>query len=159
MPHPAQLRLPTTPIRIFVDQLVQITPTEAKILVYACERALGSAPGPEIPASASIVLSPTEIIKLTGVSDLYRNATDLAYLINPGFIERVFDFTLYKDADKFDITPSRLGLELYMHCHGRHEKLDPHLVKMAKAHLANFLPSPQPAAIDKRTPPSMLSSS
>lgn len=137
--------------QIFVDLLVHITPTEARILLLACERALSAGPGPENSASASIILSPREMVHLTGVHDLTRNATDLAYLFNLGLIQSVFDFTSYRDIESFDITPSNLGLELYNHCHGHSEKIDPQLVLAAKEHLAVFFPPPIPSAFEDFT--------
>ncbi|MGB8030772.1 MAG: hypothetical protein WCF30_14045 [Terracidiphilus sp.] len=137
--------------QIFVELLVNITPTEARILVHACERALSSTPGPENSASVPIVLSPREMVQLTGVHDHSRNATDLAYLFNLGLIENVFDFTSYRDVESFDITPSSLGLELYKHCHGHSEKIDPQLVAAAREHLAVFFPPPIPSAFKKFT--------
>ena len=138
--------------QIFVDLLVHITPTEAKIFLYGCERALSSAPGPENSASAPIVLSTQEMVHLTGVHDLSRNATDLAYLFNLGLIQNLFDFTSYRDVESFDITPSRLGLELYNHCHGQCEKIDPQLVASAREHLAVFFPPPIPSVFENFIP-------
>jgi len=41
-------------------------------------------------------------------------------------IEKVFDFTSYVPKDSFDITPSRLGLEMYERCKaGRIEPQSP----------------------------------
>jgi hypothetical protein len=137
--------------QIFVDLLVHITPTEARILLLACERALSSTPGPENSASVPIVLSPREMVQLTGVHDLTRNATDLAYLFNLGLIENVFDFTSYRDIESFDITPSSLGLELYKHCHGHSEQVDPQLVATAREHLAVFFPPPIPSVFENFT--------
>ena len=144
--------------QILADLLVHVTPVEARILAHACDRVLASAPGPENSAPASIVLSPDEIVKVTGVHDLYRNATDLGYLFNLGLIEKVFDFTSYHQADTFDLTPSPLGLALYKHCRGQRESLDPQIVESANAHLANFLPAPH-AAVDNQAPPSPPASS
>jgi hypothetical protein len=138
--------------QIFVDLLVHITPTEGKILLYACERALSSTPGLENSASAPIVISAQEMVHLTGVHDLGRNATDLAYLFNLGLVENLFDFTSYRDIENFDITPSRLGLELYSHCHGPSQKIDPQLVAGAREHLAAFFPPPIPSAFENFTP-------
>ncbi len=138
--------------QIFVDLLVEITPTEAKIFLHGCERALSSAPGPENSASGSIVLNPQEIVQLTGIHDLTRNATDLAYLFNLGLIQNVFDFTSYRVINSFDITPTRLGLELYKHCHGHSEKIDPRLVETAREHLAVFFPPPIPSVFEDFTP-------
>ena len=145
--------------QIFADLLVHITPIQAKIFVLACERALGSAPGAENSPSGSVVLTSMEMVELTGVHDLYRNATDLAYLFNLGLIEKVFDFSWYQDAESFDITPSRLGLELYKHCHGSREKLEQHLVDSANDHLSNFFPPPLPSIWDDESLPPQPSSS
>jgi hypothetical protein len=138
--------------RILAELLVQFTATQAKIFIFACERALNGVQGSGNPASGPVVLTPKEIVGLTGVHDLYRNATDLAYLFNLGLIDKVFDFTSYHDADQFDITPTLLCLELYRHCHGSRESLAPALVESAKNHLANFLPAPQPADVNSQTP-------
>ena len=138
--------------QIFVDILVHFTTTEARILLHACERALSSTSGPENSAAVPIVLSPHEMVRLTGVHDLSRNATDLAYLYNLGLIEHLFDFTSYRDIESFDITPSRLGLELYRHCHGHSEKIDPQLVVGAREHLAVFFPPPIPSVFEDFIP-------
>jgi hypothetical protein len=138
--------------QIFVDLLVQITPRQAMIFTHACERALSSAPALGDFTPASVVLGPDEIVQLTGMHDLTRNATELAYLFNLGLIQNVFDFTSYRDFDRFDITPSRLGLELYRHCHGQRGKIDPQLVAAAREHLAVFLPPPIPSTFENFTP-------
>ena len=138
--------------QIFVDLLVHITPTEAKILLPACERAISAMPGPENAASAPIVVSPHEMVQLTGVHDHSRNSTDLAYLFNLGLVEHLFDFTSYRDIESFDITPSSLGLELYKHCHDHSEKIDPQLIAGAREHLAVFFPPPIPSAFENFMP-------
>ena len=140
--------------QVFVDLLIHITPVQAKIIIYACEQALGSSPGAEHSPSDSIVLNSREIIELTGMYDLYRNATDLAYLYNLGLIKKLFDFTSYHGAETFDITPTILGLELYKHCHGHREKPEQNLIEAANAHLLNFLTQTQPTDIDGKTLPS-----
>ena len=138
--------------RILAELLVQFTATQAKIFKLACERALNGAHDAGNAASGPVVLTPKEIVELTGIHDLYRNATDLAYLFNLGLIEKVFDFTSYHDAERFDISPTLLGIELYKHCHGSRERLAPELVESAKTHLSNFLPAPQSADVNSPTP-------
>ena len=151
--------------QIFVNLLIHVTPVQARILSHACERAMGSAPGAENSPSCSIVLNAKEMVELTGVHDLTRNATDVAYLFNLGLIQKLFDFTSYREVESYDITPSSLGLELYKHCHGSREKIEPNLVEAANAHLLTFLPPPLPVDqrqnffIDGQTPPPPLSSS
>lgn len=144
--------------QVLVDLLVHLTPVEGKIFARACDRVL-AAPESEGSAPASVVFSPEEIVEITGVHDPYRSATDLGYLFNLGLIQKPFDFSSYRQADSFDVTPSDLGLALYKHCRGRREKLDPHLVESANAHLADFLPAPRPAATDTQPRPSTTPSS
>jgi hypothetical protein len=134
-----------------VELLVHVTPVEAKIFVLACQRALASTPGSENAPSGRVMVSPEEMVELTGFHDLSRAGTDVAYLFNLGLIEKVFDFTSYHELVSFDVTPSSLGLELYKRCHGYRGKLDPHLVEVAQAHLANFIE--QPHLIDVPGPP------
>ena len=138
--------------QILVNLLIEITPHQAMILTHACERTLSSASAPGDFIPASVVLGPDEIVQLTGMYDLTRNATELAYLFNLGLVQNVFDFTSYRDFDRFDITPSRLGLELYRHCRGQRSKIDPQLVAAAKEHLAVFLPPPIPSPFENFTP-------
>jgi hypothetical protein len=139
--------------QIFVDLLVHLTPTQSKIFILACEKALGFAPVATDAVPVSIVIGPKEMIQLTGEHDMNRAATDVAYLYNLGLIRRVFDFTSYHDVESFDITPSILGLELYKHCHGSREKIDPQLAEKASAHLSNFLPAPQSLALSDENQP------
>jgi hypothetical protein len=138
--------------QIFVDLLIEITPRQAMIFTHACERALSSAPATGDFIPASVVLGPNEIVRLTGIHDLTRNATELAHLFNVGLIQNVFDFTSYRDFDRYDITPSRLGLELYRHCRGQRGKIDLQLVAAAREHLAVFLPPPIPSVFENFTP-------
>ena len=84
-----------------------------------------------------MILSPDEMVRLNGVSDLGRNATDLAHLFNLGLMKKLFDFTSYHEIDSFDITPSPLGLELCRHCQGERGKIDPQLVASAREQLAD----------------------
>jgi len=129
--------------QILVDLLVNLTPTQAKIFVLACERVLAHASGLQKSAYDPVILTPKEMVALIGIHDLSRAATDLAYLFNLGLIRSVFDFSSYHQIDSFDVTPSHLGVELYRHCHGSREKLDPALVEKAKDQLEHFLPTPQ----------------
>lgn len=144
--------------QVLVELLVHVTTVEAKILAYACDRVLGSAEGSENSGLASVVLTPEEIVRVTGVHDLHRNATDLGYLFNLGLIEKVFDFSSYSHTDRFDVTPSPLGLALYKHCRGEREKLAPQLIESAGGYLANFMPAPHPP-VDNKTPSAEPSSS
>lgn len=102
----------------FVDLLVNVTHVQGLILVAGCEKALEQTPETEDQPPAPIIRSPEEMIQLTSFYDLSRIAENIAYLFNFGLIERNFDFTSYLPTESFDITPSKLGLELYRRCLG-----------------------------------------
>jgi hypothetical protein len=105
--------------RDFIELLVQVTETQARILVAGCKRARESMSGVEGERSKEIIITPEEMIQITGMYDAYRIATEVSYLYNFGLLEKVFDFTTYTSKEKFDITPSKLGLELFKVCRGR----------------------------------------
>ncbi|MGB0064998.1 MAG: hypothetical protein WBP85_11185 [Terracidiphilus sp.] len=137
--------------QIFVDLLIHITAHQARILTHACERVRNSARASGGFASGSVVLSPDEMVRLNGVSDLGRNATDLAHLFNLGLIKKLFDFTSYREIDCFDITPSPLGLELCRHCQGERGKIDPQLAAFAREQLAVMNPPLMPSTFENFT--------
>lgn len=138
--------------QIFADMLIHITPRQAVIFTHACECVLNSTPAPGDLGSASVVLGPEEIVKVAGMHDLARIATDLAYLFNLGLVQNVFDFTSYSEFDRFDITPTQLGLELYNRCHGQRDKIDPEHLAAAIKHLTTFLPQPTPITQEECIP-------
>lgn len=104
--------------RELIELLVQLTASQAHILVEACRRAKEQMTlADEIPRS-QIIITPEEMIHTTGMYDLYRSATDVAYLHHYGLIENNFDFSTYLPKKSFDITPSRLGMKLFKACRG-----------------------------------------
>ena len=105
--------------RDFIELLVQVTEPQARILVAGCKRATESMSGLEGERSKEIIITPEEMIQISGMYDAYRIATEVSYLFNFGLLEKVFDFTTYTSKEKFDITPSKLGLELFKVCRGR----------------------------------------
>jgi hypothetical protein len=124
----------------FVDLLVHITPELAGIFTYACEQTLGLAGKTGNSRSTSVVVTPEELTTLTGVSGVSRNAANVAYLFNLGLIQKLPDVSTYVPLEKFDITPTTMGLELYKHCHGDHAKVDRQLLLNAAERLRDFLP-------------------
>jgi hypothetical protein len=108
----------------FVDLLVNVTYHQSRILVAACIKALQLMSETDYSPSSRIVLVPDQMIQLTGMYDISRIASDMAYLFNSGLIEKQFDFTSYIPMDTFDITPTRLGLELFERCKGHRMKTD-----------------------------------
>ncbi len=108
----------------FVDLLVHVTPIQSRIFVTACEKAMEVMSEARDLPSTRIIFTPEEMVRLTGIYDLSRTAVDIAYLFNSELLEKVFDFTSYIPTESFDITPSRLGLELYKRCQGH--RTQPH---------------------------------
>jgi PilZ domain len=104
--------------REFIELLVQVTEAQARILLAGCRKARELTQGAEGEPSKEIIITPEEMIQITGTYDLYRSATDVAYLFNFGLLKKVFDFTTYLPKDSFNITPSNLGLELFKVCRG-----------------------------------------
>jgi hypothetical protein len=103
---------------VFVDLLVNMTPTQSLILITACKKVIDLMADSDAPPSVRIIYTPEEMTRLTGIYDPARTAVETAYLFNSGLIEKVFDFTSYLPTENFDITPSHLGLELYKRCKG-----------------------------------------
>jgi len=135
----------------YVELLINLTRHQSLIFVGACIRALKLMAGSEYPPPTRIVLSPDEMIRLTEMYDISRIATDVAYLFNSGLVDKVFDFTSYVPMDNFDITPSRLGFELYERCKG--DCISPDLL-LDTPEGAHHLPPPYvPSAEDEALPP------
>jgi hypothetical protein len=108
----------------FVDLLVNVTPAQGLILVTACKKALERRPETGHLPSARVIYTPQEMIRLTGIYDPTRIAVEISYLFNAGLIDKVFDFTSYVSTESLDITPTRLGLELYDRC--KADRIQPH---------------------------------
>lgn len=102
----------------FVDLLVNVTPTQALIFVVACNKALAVMSENDDHPSTRIIFTPEEMKLLTGKTDMTRVATDIAYLFHSGLVDKNFDFTSYIPTENFDITPARLGMEVYRKCKG-----------------------------------------
>jgi hypothetical protein len=114
---------------VFIDLLVNMTAIQSLILVTACKKLMDLKSDSGNLSSARITYTPEEMTRLTGIYDPSRIAVETAYLFNSGLIEKVFDFTSYLPTENFDITPSRLGLELYTRCKGERIVAQPLLDK------------------------------
>lgn len=97
----------------FAELLVNVTRSQCRILLAGCKKVLETAPASADASPARITVSTEQMIRLTDMYDMTRNATDVAYLFTWGLVERNFDFTSYVTTEVFDITPTSLGLELY----------------------------------------------
>jgi hypothetical protein len=103
----------------YAELLVQVTACQAHILLEGCKRADETPAVDDGSERQPIIITPEEMIQVTGMYDHYRSATDIAYLHGFGLIERNFDFSTYAPKQNFDITPTPLGMRLYAACRGR----------------------------------------
>ncbi len=101
-----------------VELLVQVTTCQAHILAEGCRRVEMRPADDHGSVTTPVNISPEEMIAITGKNDLYRNATDVAYLNIYGLIEKSFDFSTHALIGSFDITPSPLGIRLFRACRG-----------------------------------------
>jgi hypothetical protein len=137
--------------KVYVDLLINLTRHQCLIFVGACIRALKLMPGSEHPPQTRIILSPEEMIRMSGKYDVSRIATDVAHLFNSGLLDKLIDFRSYIPLESFDITPSRLGLELFERCKGK--SISPALL-LDTPEGAYHLPPPYvPSAEDQPLPP------
>jgi PilZ domain len=102
-----------------VELLVQVTTSQARILVEGCRRADEQQAGENGRAPAEVIITKEEMIRITDMYDLYRNATDIAYLHGYGLIANNFDFSSHGTKTDFDIAPTQLGMRLYKTCRGQ----------------------------------------
>ena len=101
-----------------VELLVQVTTNQAHILFEGCRRAVARGLGQDGGAASTVIIRQDEMVRITGMCDVYRNATDVAYLHNFGLIHRNFDFSTHASVSEFDVTPTPLGMRLYTNCLG-----------------------------------------
>jgi hypothetical protein len=100
----------------YVDLMIHLTPTQARILIAGCAKARERIGG-DINAPLPVIrATPEEMIQITGLYDVSRIATDMAYLFHNGLMEELFDFSSYISTESFRITPTALGMKLFMAC-------------------------------------------
>ncbi len=101
-----------------IELLVQLTTNQAHVLVEGCRRSSKQLPGPEGRVTTPVVISSEEMIRVTGITDLNRCATDVSLLHHHGLLEKNCDFSTYLTRTNFDITPTRLGMQFFGTCKG-----------------------------------------
>ena len=101
-----------------IEMLVEVTESQAHILVEACRRASEQTSSNDGTSRPRIIITSQEMTGVTGMYDMYRNATDVAYLHGNGLIQKGFDFSTHSKQTSFDITPTLLGLRLFKACRG-----------------------------------------
>jgi len=123
-----------------------------KIFVHGCERVLASAAEVGSSASGSVHVDVEEMNRITGRADLRRPGFVMTQLNNLGLLAKVFVVSSYVTVESYDITPSRLGLELYQHCLGQRGKVDEELQEQAEACLLTLFEQSRPLAAGNTSP-------
>jgi hypothetical protein len=108
----------------FVDVVVNITNTQCRIFIAACSKAVELRQETGRGSTGRVIFLPKQMVRLSGMVDVGRIGTDVAYLFKAGVLEKNFDFTTYLPTESFDVTPTRIGLELYERCKGSSIQLD-----------------------------------
>jgi hypothetical protein len=98
--------------RDIFDLLVTVSPVQGLILVTACKRMTESGN----VSSARVIYTTQEMSRLTSIYDPVRLGVEITRLFDAGLIEKEFIYTSYAPAERFDLTPTRLGLKLYERC-------------------------------------------
>ncbi|WP_243247370.1 Abi-alpha family protein [Pseudomonas maioricensis] len=99
---------------IFLNLLSQLTSSQVRVLKYACENAkVFIAPSGWIMAG-DLRVEAMEIVRITNVTDMHQLDRELDHLRQLGVIENGFDV----NSTKADITPTSLGLQLYVRSQG-----------------------------------------
>ncbi len=99
-----------------VELLVQVTKSQGHILVEAYKRYVEQMAAQGGQGTAEVIITQEEMIGITEMYDLYRNATDTAYLHGYGLIEKNFDFSSHSSQTTFDVTLTALGVRLLKAC-------------------------------------------
>jgi hypothetical protein len=102
----------------FAVLLGKLTAVHVRILKYACVRAsaLGSESGAAL--SERVICGRDEIMEIAASRELHRIERDLGHLYGLGLMERLSTTASTSAHYAADITPSRLGLDLYDRCKG-----------------------------------------
>jgi hypothetical protein len=105
-----------------VELLVQVTKNQGHILIAAYKGYLEKVAEQGGQGIPRVFITQEEMIGITEMYDLYRNATDVAYLHGYGLLEKNFDFSTHSSQTTFDVTPTALGVRLLKAC--RADQLD-----------------------------------
>jgi hypothetical protein len=101
-----------------IEVLGQVTMNQAHILVEGCRLGNDGTLDKDGIGKRPVIITHEEMIRVTGMYDLYRNATDVAYLYIHGLMKNNYDFSSYGTKSVFDITPTPLAMRLFKECRG-----------------------------------------
>lgn len=101
---------------VFADLLGKLAAVHVRILKYACVRAGAVRSESETTASKPVICGREEIMEIAASRELLRIERDLDHLYGLGLLERRASTASTSTHYAADITPSRLGLDLYDRC-------------------------------------------
>lgn len=102
---------------IFINILSQITSLQAKIINYACEKVEKHISKTGLVVPSPLLMKIGDLEQIAGVSDCHRLDRELDHLRYLGIICG----GIYTDSDNVDLTPSDLGLQMYVRCQGSND--------------------------------------
>jgi hypothetical protein len=108
--------------QVFIDLMSRLSAVQTRIFSAACTTAETFQSERGTLAARPLVCTAEEVIRIAGSQDLEKIDRDLEHLAELGlFVQRNKHslFSLFKDAD---ITPTRLGLDLYARCNAHRGK-------------------------------------
>lgn len=102
----------------FVDLLGKLATVHVRILRYSCLRATNilSIAGPF--ALASVICTREEIMEITGSRELLRIERDIQHLRDLGVLDENSNSASSSSHYEANITPTRVGIDLYTRCKG-----------------------------------------
>lgn len=103
---------------IFINILSQITSLQAKVINHACEK-VGKKLSTNrlVVPDSPLVIKMDELFLIAGISDCHRLDRELDHLRYLG----VMRGGIHTDSEFVDLTPTELGLQMYVRCQGSNE--------------------------------------
>ena len=101
---------------IFSTSLAQLTPAQAKVLQFACEKCqkIRSTSGLAVPKV--LIISVAEVLEVAGISDVHSMDLQLDHLRGIGLLDIASG--LNPDAEMANLCPTALGLQLFIRSEG-----------------------------------------
>ena len=99
---------------IFINILSQITSLQAKVINHACEKAEKRINKNGLVGASRLLMKIHDLKQITDISDCHRLDRELDHLRSLGIIVG----GISTESDNVDLTPSDLGIQLYVRCQG-----------------------------------------
>lgn len=107
----------------FADRLSQMAPVHVRIFKVACTRAEKYNSGDGQVVAKPLSCSVNDIQQTTGVQSHTKIESDIIHLATLDILESAVRARSFLLQEEIDLTPSKLGLEMYARCHGHRGNL------------------------------------